>query len=874
MASPALPPPAEQEPEQQGPVLTPIDLSQYNPLGKYASFDVSPEDMFGPDELGEYKSAIDDLSETCTRADSSARNFEILQAAEQRLFDRGYQFLNAGRMGWNLYGGGTNNASGSQILQSHNVGRMFAVNIYSARGDKFVAALSREVPGLTFVPKRDKDQMDQTAADEAKKYLSVWLNDAGIKDLVGDIASLFYTDDRVVIYTRSVADEQEWGTETPDEQQETFDAPSAEGLSPETEMQPAQQLTEVPAIREITTAYGKLECKVPMMADKMSGFPWLRLSKEENVNTLKERYPWIEDKIKAGGAGSKNGGGADQLDRQMRILVRLAVQSSTSSGESWLQDATETKTWYRPSQYRSIKDKAVRQLFYDTFPSGLLVVHAGGELAFIRNESMDKHLKEMHPKKGSGQNRRSVGANFLPIQKTLNARVSLDDRYTRGAVARRMALEGPIDVQQMNRQSNDPAQTIPVLASAIPAGQTLDNCFAVEKVPQPNSTMQDSIQWMATEAPELMDGMSPAMFGMEDADTFGATKLNRDQALQVLSMPWGQMCIGLAKAAEQAVECAAQNRVASIQSSIPGQDKLEIELGKLQGNALCYPESMEIPQTIAEQEAQFAELVEASKTVPMYQAIVNDPRNLPHIAKFPAMAGLEIQGKDDVEDQDGEFELLMQSGPQPNPQLAQPPYPQLQAQLQVITEQLQKGQTHREAQTPEGQQAMQALQQQADQIQQQLQTIPPQVSSVPVAQNGSQDHAIHAAITLGMMKSAEGRKLKNGTTQPGPNGEPSQQAIYQNLELHWDEHVKMGQSLTPPKQIDGKFSVTVDPTKLPAAAQAKAFQALGLMVSPQDLQGDDSLVPHEVTTEKEGLGPDGVPIKQKISMVNPGGKLA
>lgn len=861
MASHALPPPAEQEPEQHGPVLTPIDLSQYNPLGKYASFDVSPEDMFGPDELGEYKSAIDDLSETCTRADSSARNFEILQAAEQRLFDRGYQFLNAGRMGWNLYGGGTNNASGSQILQSHNVGRMFAVNIYSARGDKFVAALSREVPGLTFVPKRDKDQMDQTAADEAKKYLSVWLNDAGIKDLVGDIASLFYTDDRVVIYTRSVADEQEWGTETPDEQQETFDAPSAEGLSPETEMQPAQQDNEVPAIREITTAYGKLECKVPMMADKMSGFPWLRLSKEENVNTLKERYPWIEDKIKAGGAGSKNGGGADQLDRQMRILVRLAVQSSSSSGESWQQDATETKTWYRPSQYRSIKDKAVRQLFYDTFPSGLLVVHAGGELAFIRNESMDKHLKEMHPKKGSGQNRRSVGANFLPIQKTLNARVSLDDRYTRGAVARRMALEGPIDVQQMNRQSNDPAQTIPVLASAIPAGQTLDNCFAVEKVPQPNSTMQDSIQWMATEAPELMDGMSPAMFGMEDADTFGATKLNRDQALQVLSMPWGQICIGLAKAAEQAVESAAVNRVANIQASIPGQDKLEIELGKLQGNALCYPESMEIPQTIAEQEAQFAELVEASKTVPMYQAIVNDPRNLPHIAKFPAMAGLAIQGKDAVEQQDGEFELLMQSGPQPNPQLAQ-----MQQQLEAIISQLQQGLTHPEAQTPEGQQAMQALQQQAQQLQQQMQSLPPQVSSVQVAQNGSQNHAIHSAITLGMMNSAEGRKLKNGT--------PEQQAIFQNLELHWEEHEQMKAKLTPVPPIDAKFSVSAAIDKAPPEVQAQAWAALGVQAQPADWENGNELVPHEVTTEKEGLGPDGVPIKQKISMVNPGGKLA
>lgn len=339
---------------------------------------------------------------------------------------------------------------------------MFAVNIYGAREDKFVAALSRQVPGFLFVPKRDKDPMDQTAADEAQKYLKVWLNDAGIKDVSAKIDSYFYTDDRVCLYTRSVADQQRWGTETPDEQQETFDAPSPEGVSPETEMQGEPgaasgtgapesgavstgtqgfQDTEVPAVREITTAFGKLECKVPIYCDDMAGMPWIRISTEQNVNTLKERYLWIEDKIKAGGAGSKNGGGADQLDRQARINVRLAVQSSTSSGESWQQDATESMTWYRPSQYRAIKLKEVRQIFYDTFPDGLLVVHAGGELAFIRNESMGDHLEILHPKQGSGQNRRSVGANFMPIQKTLNARVSLDDRYTRSAVPRRLALE-------------------------------------------------------------------------------------------------------------------------------------------------------------------------------------------------------------------------------------------------------------------------------------------------------------------------------------------------------------------------------------------------------------------------------------------------
>jgi len=854
------PPVADQEQPEQTQTLTPLVYPEGYVPGKYASFDVSPEPMFGPDELGYMKSAIDDLSETCTRADSSARNFEVLQAWEARLFSRGYHFLNSGRGGWNLFGSvNGSGASGGEVLQSWNAGKLFSCNVYSAREDKIVATLSREVPGLTFVPKRDKDPMDQTAADEAKKYLNVWMNDAGIKEVVGKIASLFYTDDRVLLYTRSVADEQRWGTETPDEQQETFDAPTPEGITPETEMQPESQDSEVPAVREITSVFGKLEHKVPIYADTQAEFPWVRISTEQNVNTLKERYPWIEDKIKAGGAGSKNGGGADQLDRQARINVRLAVQSSTSSGESWQQDATETLTWYRPSQYRSIKQKEIRQIFYDTFPDGLLVVHAGGELAFIRNESMNKRLTILHAKHGSGQNRRAIGSNYLPLQKILNANISLLDRYFRTTVPKRFILSGAIDNDAAGNWRNDPNTSVPVM---LQPGQNIADITGVENVPSPNNSMVEFIQWLIDGAPEAMDGASPAMFGMEDADTFGATKLNRDQALQVFSMPWSQICIGLAKAAEQAVECAAQNRVASIQSNIPGQGKLEVELGNLQGNALCYPESMEIPQTIAEQEAQMAELIEAAygKNIAIYQQWLSDPRNLAVMKKFPSLAGLENSQLDAVEEQQGELELLMQSTPQPNPQLAQ-----VQQQLAMIAQQVQQAQVDPEAQTPEGQQALQQLQAAEQQLQAQLQSIPAEVSSVPVAQDGSENHAIHAAITLAAMNDPNGRKLKNGT--------PEQQAIYQNLHLHWSQHVEMGQKLTPPKEMEFRGSVTIDPSKYAPDAQAKMLQAAGLQVAPEELQDDHSLVPHEVTTEQEGVNEQGVPVKQKIAMINPSGKL-
>ena len=120
-----------------------------------------------------------------------------------------------------------------------------------------------------------------------------------MQEVVSQTSDLFYTDDRVIYWTTSWADEQEWGTESPDND-DAFGAPEREGVTPETENQPQPPQSEVPAVRELTRAFGKLEAKVPMLADEQKQMPWIRLAWEENVNTLKERYPWIEDKISAG----------------------------------------------------------------------------------------------------------------------------------------------------------------------------------------------------------------------------------------------------------------------------------------------------------------------------------------------------------------------------------------------------------------------------------------------------------------------------------------------------------------------------------------------------------------------------------------------
>jgi hypothetical protein len=836
--------------ESQGqPIITPLEFPKGYVPGQYAPWYCSTEDAYGPDELGLYVNAIEEMTQNVNKCDAAARIWEVLQAWEARLFRRNYHFLNAGWKGWGMFGG-TAATSGASIMQTQNSMKLFSCNVYGARHKKIVSLLAREVPAMLTAPVDDSDPMDQAASEEAEKYLKVFNFQADLSRVVKKSAGYFYTDGRVGTLTYTVADQTRWGTEIPDAKQETYGAEESEGVSPETEMDESAETSSVPARREVTFVGGKLEWKVPLMADEEEEMGWIRYQHEVSNNLLKAKYPWIADKIAAGG----NVGGMDQIDRMARINVRLAVQASSSSGEAYKNDATETVTFFRPSEYWGIEDENVRQVYFDTFPDGLEVWHAGGSLAMVRNCRMSRHVKIVHPYPGDGQNRESIGTNYLPLQKVLNANISLLDRYNRNAIARRYALEPYIDTQLLNSQSNDPAKVTPV--TGLQPGMTLDSVTSIEKVPVPNNTLQSFIQWLIEGAPEAMDGGTAAAFGEaetgNDEGVYKTTRLKRDQALQVFAMPWNALCEEIECISLQALESAAENRVADISASLPGQQKMKVELEKIQGSVLIQRSSDEIPQTLAEEEEAMAALIAESANVAVYQQLVNDPANMAVMMKFPSLRNFSSQTADSVEQQQGEFEILMRSGPVPNPQLQQ-----IEQQIQAMTAQIQQGNGHPEAATPEGQQMMQTLQQQVAQLTQAAQALPPMVSTVPVAQDNSENHTIHASITLGMLTSPTGRKLKNGNEQ--------QQQIWQNIKLHWQEHMAMVKSLAPPKEMDFKGSVTIDPSKFPPQAQSEMFQAMGLEVPPFALQTQDQT--HEITTEKEGVDENNVPYKQKVSVV-------
>lgn len=819
--------------EPQGPSLTPLDFDQIEYIpGLRAPWRCSPNPCFGPDEMGELKGAIDELIAGCDQADSAARMWEVYQAWEQRLFRRNYHFLNIGYKGWGMFSGDTGfgTGSGASIMQNQNSMKLFSCNVYGARHKKITALLSREVPPVEVVADDDEDSMDQAAAQEAQPYLKAFREQAKMRRRMSDAASYLYTDGAAVFLTYTIADAR-YGQEIDDDG------------NPQ------------PARREEVEVFGKLERKAPMMADSFEECGWIKLSRERSRGMLRARYPWVRDRISSGTSKDAMG----QIDRLARANVRLAVQASSNAGEGYAADTTESVYFFRPSQYEDVGDEDMRQMLYDNFADGLEVWTAGGEVALVREGCFDDHVSGCHATPGDGQNRESIGTNFLPLQKVLNATISLYDRYFRGTVPRRMAGEPVIDVEQANRQTNDPAKFTPVdLEWLVQHNLKIADVTGIETVPVPNVAILEYIQWLINGAPEAMDGGAPAVFGIEaDAaskGTFGEARLDRDQALQVFSLPWGEMAQAVACCCAQAIKSAADNRQADFTVGL-ANERVRVKVKKLRGDVLVWSTSTEIPPTLAEQQAEIGAMLQAMGTVPIYGAILSDPKNLDLLRKMPSLSGLHIPGWEDLLTQMEQNAKLLSEAPIPNPQIAQ-----LEQQIQQIDQQAQ--QAAMGAPDPvQRQQIVQAAMEQVQKLQQaleQLQQTMPMVSSVPVPQNTSQDHQIHATIALEAMKSSKGRAAEAGDEKA--------QAGWQNLSLHWQQHEQMVQKLSPPPPMDVKGSFTADITKLPPAAQAIAFERLKIAMPPIALQPQEQ--EHEVTEESEGLDPQtGVPVKRKVSVV-------
>ena len=809
-----------------------------SPLGVYAEFPYSPEPFA---ELSDStRLALLALDDLCTKADVAARRMEVEQAWEALHFERGYQHLLRGkRGGWEIPGGGQGRQANER---NHN--SIYDTNVYGPKGDIIVAALSREIPKVEFVPLNPEWGPDKIAAEEAGRFKDIWSRNNNLHDLLVSCARIFWNEDRCLMWTRYVLNGQKYGFEEDknaptvpqDELTPPDDAPTGqEGLEDFLEQATSDSTggeevdgllaesgvgngAKKPLGMEVTTVHGKLDHKVPISVDNFSEMPFVQLMLDYDVALVRGMFPWIAKKVTPGSAGESS----TQLDRIARENVRQAVLGAYVTGDSLSRHCTVKFSWMRPCMFldQSVGDEAKAELL-EAFPDGVLLARAGKEYAFSRNEKMDEHLVIGHPTAGKGQNRRAMGTALISVQKRINDWVDLLDDFFKRTIPKKWMNSEAFDMDAIKKEPNVPGSIGPFMPQ--PGMTTESQYIMVEPTPQHQPALPDFIKWFITTLSEEISGALPSLFGNNTGEnTVGNAVIQRDQALQRVGCPWNNIQDMFAIAAQQAVKCAAECRDGKQITQNLGPERGNVSVNTanlLGGNVLCYPESNpSIPETEEQKSVKIMSLVDKAIAAPgsPFAQWVFSPSNLAETAQALRMKNYKVQGASSVTKQRCEFEVLLRGGPMPNPQVSQ---------MKETTDRVQgEMQQAQQGGMPIPPQAAQMLQM----AQQKMQALPPMISTIPVAQDESENHVVEANECFEWMNSTEGQKFKHGT--------PKQQAGFENVHLHWTEHVAMAKKIMAQNQPPNKppsESISVDVSKMPPPIAAQALAKMNITATPQ-----------------------------------------
>lgn len=809
-----------------------------SPLGVYTSFDYSSEPFA---ELSkDAEGALMQLDIIATKTDVAARRFEVEQAWEALHFDRGYQHLLRGKQGgWILPG----QASGFGPSSQRNNNTIYDTNIYGSKADIIVAALAREVPKVEFFPANPEFGPDIVAAEEADKFKDIWARNNNLHALLVDCARIFWNEDRVLAWTRYELNGQLYGFEGENEEepvvpedilnppegtntgqegleevQEQLESPTEGEQNGEDVNQITVEPQKKPRGREVTSLFGKLDHKVPIAVDSMKDMQFVQLYQDLDVAIAKAYAPWISEKIHPGSDGNSE----VELDRIARENVRQAVLGAYVTGDSLQRHTVVKHTWFRPSFFMDEKvNDAVRAELLEAFPNGALLVKVGANYAFSRNESMDAHLSIAHPFSGKGQNRRSLGNSMISIQKRINDWVDLQDDFFKRTVPKKWMNAEAFDVEAIKGQTNVPGSTGPFQPQ--PGLTTMDQYIMVEPTPQPQNSLATFIQWFITTLSEEITGALPSLFGAATGEnTVGNAVLQMDQALQRIGCPWNNIQYLFAECARQAVGCAADCREGQrISQTVPGRGRVSVNTANLSGNVLCFPEANPaFPESWNQREAKLIKMIDASATNQEIAQWIFSPANLPILQDGIRMKAFKVPGASSITKQKAEFELLLRSGPMPNPKVMQ-----IQQVLDQAADKMTQLQTVGQPMPPENMVAIQ-------QMQQMQKSLPPQISTVPIAQDESELHSVEAGQCLDWMNSSEGQKFKYGT--------PQQRAAYQNVHLHWTEHMTMAKQIAaanaPPMDKPPSESISADISKMPTPVAIQLLAKMKVNATPADFQ--------------------------------------
>lgn len=790
---------------------------EYAP-GELAPSIVTKSKVWKPDELRDEDmlDVITGLLRSCFESDEPCRRWQVLETWELRMSDRGYQHLEStSEGGWRVPGSEDEHAN---ALANMNDAGVFSTPVLPSQGDIAIGCLNRGAIKVNFTPRRSKRPQDVAAAAAANEYK--WLWQKANADLQYDLTSLGWTDPRVITWTRTVADKR-------------F------GLDDEGS----------PMQAELTTPWGVLESRAPMLAGSLKECGFLSLFESLDHGLARAAYPWMNKKLKP----CLSTFGNTDFEAIARINTRVGVASHLTAGISGLRETGMGYHWIRPGLYfsDSVNDLQ-REYLLQNFEDGMFVVTGGQEVCAVWEESMDDHLEMGMFVRGQGQNRRALGSGDLPIQKRINLWMDLLDRIFRSSSPITLLESQAFNAEAVASLENTPNRFLSV-ALDVPGGQTMESVVGQTPVAAAPTGLMETAQFFMGALIQQIDGATPALFGGGEGvdNTVGATQIRLNQALERYGTPWQMANKVIARACWQAAKCCGDNREGEIQDSAEGYGDVIVNPDKLRGGEFnCIPETLgAIPESGAQREAKVLAILDMANSNEQVASIVATPSNAREIVAALHIEDVITVSEADSEDKQlEEIEILLNSAP-----LINPAYEELSQHVEklnavheaakaVAAQGVQNGEIPGPELIEQGQQMEQSL----TALQQQLASTPQYLPSVPVAQDESEDHATEAATLFAWMQKPDGRAIRRKAAKETSGGDLETSpnwCKWTNCYTHWAAHKAMAAKFTPAQAAPPKVSLT---GKLSPAQQAQLLQtSSGVQTDPASLNA-----PAEVETEQ------------------------
>ena len=587
------------------------------------------------------------------------RRREVMRDRRNRFYERGVQHLYESTQGLTpmvpgqIYSGANGRGQAPTYIDDYNIFLPYERIILSV--------LTQNAPGIAFRPSNPNYEPDCEAADVAENYAKLYDRANDVKGLQVEQIRMMALSGRTISWTRTEADAQMFGY-------------NEDGS---------------PKRQEVTSFYGTLESKVPVMAKSQKDCLYCILYDDPDVKQARAEYPGegadgvpFAKKIQAGGVGL----GENEYERTARLGILQGTRSQAQQGDAFTHVTTRMRCFLRPASFsgekfdepfteadESMADEngeppSVKDILAQIYPEGALVTFVGDDYVGSGNGSMDDAIDIAFPYKGDGMSRQAIMDLFVVIQDTFND-VTNGLRQASDVGWPSTWVDGEDqDYDAIAGQKADP------YAIRVRKARK-DLAMAASFFREPDLVLPDSLmRWIENISgplAQLMLATPPVLFGAGDSDakTASGTAQLRSQAMGQLGLIWGMIQRQWARIRYQAALLAGKNPDYAEEVVVAtGDETAPIQMSKLmKGKFGAYPDQdSSFPETTAQKRQNLNALIQLAAQSPEFGAqLMSSPDNWKTISELQGFSEIVILEAESRDKQLLEIEQLLQQQPIP-----------------------------------------------------------------------------------------------------------------------------------------------------------------------------------------------------------------